>query len=132
MKSKEIELWESIPEYEDYEVSSFGRIKSWKNYSSPKLLRPWIDSSGYSNIYLRKEVEVRVNHSVHKLVAQAFVPNPKKHSHVTHIDGDRSNNQPSNLLWIGKLKNKYKVLLKELMDKYKLDEEDVVKIKELL
>lgn len=46
-----------------------------------------------------------VSKSVHRLVASAFIPNPKKHCQVNHIDFDRQNNSHTNLEWCSAKEN---------------------------
>ena len=68
--------------------------------------------------------------SVHRLVADAFVDNPKNLSYVNHIDGNKQNNRSSNLEWTTPSENilhAYRLGL--LVHNYKLSEEEILSIR---
>ena len=72
------EIWKDVIGYEGlYQVSNLGRVKAFakKGLSQDKILS-CANSNGYRMIYLRKNGK-RSYHSVHRLVAKAFIPNPK-------------------------------------------------------
>lgn len=105
------EIWRPIVGYEGlYEVSNCGRIRSlvFRNGAScfqrKKLLSSIDHGNGYRYVSLTSDGE-RKNHYVHRLVADAFVPNPNGCSVVDHIDFDRSNNSASNLQWLTQKEN---------------------------
>jgi hypothetical protein len=85
-------FWKPVPEYSEYEVSSDGEVRCLdflqKGYT--KVLKQRLRDR-YLSVALRKEA-----HSVHRLVAAAFL-GPANGRQVNHIDGDRTNNRPSNL-----------------------------------
>ncbi len=90
------EIWRPIEGYEGlYEISSYGRVKSLKNSI---ILRPKKEPTGYlrCNLYLNKNVKTV---SIHRLVAQAFIPNPDNLPEVNHKDEDKTNNKVDNLEW---------------------------------
>ena len=60
---------------------------------------------GYHEVNLYKNNNVK-RFKVHRLVAQAFIPNPQGKPQVNHIDGDKSNNRASNLEWATDKENK--------------------------
>jgi len=102
------ELWKSIDEDDyktDYQISTFGRIKSCKNGHS-RILKPFIDKDGYLSIALSKNAKVK-KFKVHRLVAKAFIPNPENKETVNHIDGCKMNNSISNLEWNSQSENNY-------------------------
>lgn len=92
-----IEVWKIIVDYPDYEVSNLGRIRSLK-FGKKKLLNPGINKYGYINVNLCKNGEAK-NHKVHRLVAQAFIPNPSNYPEVNHKDENKQNNCVDNLEW---------------------------------
>lgn len=103
-----MEVWKDIKGYEGlYQVSNFGNVKSLsrskKNHSKmqhiPEKLKSYrVDPQGYLMLDLYKNNKQKTVR-VHRLVAEAFVPNDDAKETVNHIDGDKSNNIASNLEW---------------------------------
>lgn len=92
------EQWKIIENTSDkYLISSLGNLKIKKgNQYVP--VKPSIDSCGY--LYVKIKYNDKVKHEgVHRLVAKAFVPNPKSLPIVHHIDDDKHNNSMYNLFW---------------------------------
>ena len=89
------EVWKSINEFPDYEVSNLGNIR---NASTKHVLKGWIINSGYLVLALRKDGK-KHNRLVHRIVAKAFISNPNNLPVVNHIDANRINNCASNLEW---------------------------------
>ena len=109
---KEKEQWKPIKGYEDfYMVSDLGNVKSLDRTvmhgirkRKGKVLTPQTNkNNGYAQVMLIVKCSYKLMY-VHRLVAQAFVPNPHNADCVTHIDGDYSNNAASNLRWFYKSK----------------------------
>lgn len=103
------EIWKSINNYDYYEISNLGRVRSYYNGShgkrkEPKILSIKIDRIGYSFIHL-KNSEGRKPLRIHRLVAEAFIPNPGNLPEVNHIDENKQNNCVSNLEWSTRLHN---------------------------
>ena len=107
------EEWKDIEGYCGYQISSLGNIRSVDRYvasknGSKRLLRgqpipPIIRGDGDDVTYialLRKNGK-QTHCSLRKLVASAFVANPKNHKNVRNIDGAKNNNKADNLEWWG-------------------------------
>ena len=105
-----VEEWRAIAGYEgEYEVSNLGRVRSrprrrnnggGREYTVPGgILATSEQSAGYRVVGLRRGETSRLPCRVHRLVAEAFIPNPEGRPHVNHIDHDRANNVVWNLEW---------------------------------
>lgn len=85
-----------IPGYGNYSVSDDGIVV---NATTGTVKRPTLNkSNGYLYVDLYREGK-RAKRPVHRLVAEAFVPNPEGKPTVDHADGDRTNNSADNLRW---------------------------------
>ena len=82
--------------FEDYLVSKDGRVFSKRNPNKPLCI--WKDNTGYMQVNIRKDKK-KYYKRVHRLVAEAFIPNPENLSMVNHKDGDKTNNNIDNLEW---------------------------------
>ena len=102
-----IEEWRDIVGYENkYKVSNMGKVMSL-NYlrtGKQKELKQVISSSGYYVVNLCKDGKTKL-FSVHRLVAIAFLPNPKKQEEVNHINENTKDNRVENLEWCDRLYN---------------------------
>ena len=96
------EIWAPVPQFENcYFVSTTGKIYS--TYSH-KLLRPEIQEN-YCYVKLRHKGCKPKKLAVHRIVAFAFLDNPLNKEEVNHIDGNKSNNNISNLEWATRKEN---------------------------
>lgn len=110
MTDKEyLEIWKDIIGYEGlYQISNLGSVKSLERYRAykngkprhmkSKKLIPGRSKCGYYTVVLYKEGK-RKTHTIHRLVAKAFIPNPNNYPYVNHIDENKTNNHISNLEW---------------------------------
>lgn len=118
------DIWDSPKGFEGmYQVSNWGNVRSLnRNIRHPKgglsfrsgqVLRIVLDKYGYPKVVLQKEGRRRY-FTVHRLVAEVFVPNPNNLPQVNHIDGDKTNNYYENLEWISALDNQLHAIDKGL------------------
>lgn len=94
--NNDTEIWKNIIGFPNYQVSSRGNVRScykgeWKLIIKSKTY-------GYEHVLLYKD-KTRKNARVHRLVAEAFIPNPNNLPFVNHKDENRSNNNVDNLEW---------------------------------
>ena len=109
-----VEEWRPVKGYEGlYEVSNLGRVRSLDRYypdmitlpngaigpyvRKGKIMKPFVLPTGYVHICLRNLKGK--SKLLHRLVAEAFVPNPNNLPEVNHKDEDKTNNMASNLEW---------------------------------
>ena len=95
------EIWKDIKDYEGlYQVSNWGRVKSLGNGGTHKTSRilKSADARGYLQVELSKNGKTK-KFSIHRLVAEAFLPNPLNLPQINHKDENPSNNNVSNLEW---------------------------------
>lgn len=91
------EEWKNVKYYENkYQVSTFGRVR---NKVTRRILTHGLNRNGYHRVNLYDESGMK-SKFVHRLVAQAFKPNPENKPQVNHIDEDKANNNVNNLEWM--------------------------------
>lgn len=95
------EIYKPIKGYY-YEVSNIGQVR---NVKTGRILKNCLDKDGYCRVDLYKN-GIRKVCSVHRLVAQAFIPNPKNLPEVNHKDECKTNNRIDNLEWCTSKYNK--------------------------
>lgn len=96
-----MEIWVTIKDFPDYEISSWGRIRNKKG----EILTPYKNHKGYLKIGLRQD---GADHKkrIHRLVAETFLPNPNNLPEVNHKDGNKENNSFTNLEWVSGEQNR--------------------------
>lgn len=110
-------LWKQIPGYGDkYQISSCGDVI---NTVTGRVLKNVVNNQGYIRLNLSHNGIVKM-HSVHRLVAEAFLPNPNNFPVVNHIDGNKANPSLCNLEWVSFSENTihaFKTGLSKISDK---------------
>ena len=131
-----------------YEVSNTGLVKSLprvkinnrgKQITKVKILKPNDFNGGYFKVPLTNKEHIRKYFLVHRLVAQAFIPNPNNLPQVNHIDGNKENNCITNLEWCTRednIKHAYKIGLnpsrKKIIEYIDKLEERIIKLEEFI
>jgi len=100
-----MEVWKSVPDYPDYQVSSFGNVRSHKYVSEGKLICNLINSTTGYNFVNLYDKDRRLCINTHSLIAKVFLPNPDNLPEIDHIDGNRQNNRLDNLEWVTRREN---------------------------
>lgn len=100
-----MEVWKKVEGYDNYEVSNTGKVRT-HNYMNRGETREMSPSScrGYLQVNLFKDNKQKCMR-IHRLVAEAFIPNPNNLREVNHIDGNKENNNVENLEWCTREEN---------------------------
>lgn len=103
------EVWADIKGWEGiYQVSNYGRLKSFKQSQKGKILKTTNKPNNYISVVLsiqRNNKTIKQSCKLHRLVATAFLPNPNNLKEVNHIDFNKHNNEIDNLEWVTKKEN---------------------------
>lgn len=90
-----IEEWKDIEGYEElYQVSNLGRVRR-----NGRILKARVKRKGYLGVVLYNKSEPK-HYIIHRLVAEAFIPNHENKPQVNHIDENKTNNTAANLEWV--------------------------------
>ena len=109
----EIEIWKPIVGYEGlYEVSNYGRVKSIERYVKqadhlryvPERIKKTSSHFGYPVVTLCANRKSKM-YPIHRLVAEAFIPNPRNKPFVDHINTDKTDFRICNLRWVDAKEN---------------------------
>ncbi len=90
------EIWKPCKRDPDYDVSNTGKIRNKHGY----IHNPTPHATGYIRVYLKEPLARQ--YPLHVLIAETFIPNTNSYKYVHHIDGDKQNNNVSNLMWSDK------------------------------
>ena len=93
----------NLPRFPNYQISPSGEVFS---ITSARVLKSTVcRDTGYRYIILRDAQSYRKKRTLHSLLAEVFIPNPESLPQVNHKDGDKLNNQLSNLEWVNSRDN---------------------------
>lgn len=92
-------MWLSIKGAKDYFVSDKGEVKSYRHFKNGRVLKSAKGNHGYSMVNIYYDDGSHRLRTVHRLVAEAFIPNPNNLPEVNHKDENRLNNNVLNLEW---------------------------------
>lgn len=91
-------MWRLIEGYESYFVNELGEVLSIKNKKQRILKKKLDKNTGYYKIILSEKRKVKT-YNIHRLVAEAFIPNPLNYKYINHKDENKQNNSINNLEW---------------------------------
>lgn len=98
-----MEIWKPTVGIPGYEVSNLGRVKKipcGRGFNSVERIKtPVISKDGYLMLNWKTLDGKQHSKPIHRIVAEAFIPNPEQKDTVNHIDGDKKNNSATNLEW---------------------------------
>lgn len=98
MMKSQMEIWKTIDGFEDYEISNCGKVRN--RITGKELSTKHPDKiHGYCRVYIKTK-RGYVTKTVHRLVADAFIPNPENKEQVHHKNRDKTDNSVENLEWV--------------------------------
>jgi len=100
VKDTEKEKWIKIKNYPKYMISNLGRV--WSEYTK-KYIKPHLRSKDKGKAYLKVSlynIDGTKTFSMHRLLAETFIPNPDNKCCINHKDGNKTNNHLANLEWV--------------------------------
>jgi len=134
-----MKIWKKIPNFDRYECSSDGEIRSlnYKNSGKIKILKPALSDDGYfKTVLLRNDGKYKTI-TVHRMITLSFLGKRQKGKEVNHVDGNKQNNHISNLEYVTRSENMKHAFRMNLIQPLKgaangsakLTEKDVISIR---
>lgn len=113
--------WKEIIGFPGYQVNEKGEIVSlhYLHHNMTRKLKLRKSRNGYYSVCLYKDGKA-YSKLIHRIVAQTFIPNPNNFPQVNHIDGDKGNNNVSNLEWVSNSGNIKHAIRNNLISKERL------------
>ena len=128
-------MFKDLKEDDRYEISITGIVR---NKKTKYIKSQYVGTTGYYMVSISKNNKSNA-HRVHRLLANCFIPNPNLYKEVNHVDGNKLNNELSNLEWTDHLGNMRHAFSTGLINNtgvnngmVKLNENSVLEIKKLL
>ena len=95
------EVWKDVTGFEGlYQISNYGRLKSFKKVANGQILKQTNKKGNYFSVVLCGKGKKKRSTRIHRLVAEMFIPNVDGLPQVNHIDGNKQNNNVTNLEWV--------------------------------
>jgi len=116
-QKSQIEFWRPVQGFEGYDVSSFGRVRSYWHRGGigvgyvlcpqriPTMLQFGTHRQGYLTTYLYRKDAKRRTLMLHRVVAEAFIGNPNQLPQVNHITGYKADARKDGLEWVNQHEN---------------------------
>lgn len=112
-----MEIWKDIQGYEGlYSVSNEGRV--WSFRRGGRILTGKDNGNGYLKVGLYDRTGKRTQFYIHRLVAEAFIPNPDSLEFVNHIDAKKNHNDAKNLEWVTPQGNSFHAIQNDLVSSH--------------
>lgn len=93
------EIWRNIDNHPNYYVSNLGRVRK------ENIILNEYNRNGYRTVSLRSKDGKQHTYAVHRLVGEAFIPNPENKPQIDHINTVRNDNRVENLRWVSVFEN---------------------------
>lgn len=124
-----MEEFRVVKGFENYLINTLGKVYS--KYSNKYIKTNFIGNSGYYQVKLRINGR-QVNKSLHRLLAETFIPNPNKFRTINHINGNKLDNRLENLEWANDCYQQYHAYLTGLKKhtKHVLTEGEIIQVYE--
>ena len=117
-ESSQYEIWKEIKGYDGkYQISNRGRCRAFSYDMNHKLITHRVDSAGYVTVRLSYHGNTKTL-KIHRLVAEAFIPNHMNKPNVNHINGIKTMNFSKNLEWVTHSENIKHAYRLKLIPKY--------------